>query len=469
MRRDNARLAFPSEKRGMATILCVDDEPNVLGVIERSLETAGHRTIGVTSVNAALGVLQAEPVELIVSDYRMPDATGLELLQQITDLAIDAPLIMLTGDTSVEHAVAAMKAGALDYVTKPIRADQLRLVVEQTLEFLRMRRSNTQLRQAAANRNVTQIVGEGPAIRAVLERIQVVARTRATILIQGESGTGKELLARAIHRASDWAHGPFISINCAALPESLVESTLFGHERGAFTGAVRQVKGAFERAHNGTLLLDEVSEMRPDLQAKLLRVLQEREFERVGGTSAVRVSVRVIATTNRDLAAEVHAGRFREDLYYRLGVVPLTMPPLRERMEDLPALVSHFVQRTSAEIGKEITAVAPEAMARLGAHVWPGNIRELSHTIERAVILCPGAVIEADAFEMLPSARDVGASRGEGIDTFSVPSLNIAAAEQTLIERALEATGQNRTRAADLLGISVRTLRNKLNRPAEED
>ena len=185
MRRDNARLAFPSEKRGMATILCVDDEPNVLGVIERSLETAGHRTIGVTSVNAALGVLQAEPVELIVSDYRMPDATGLELLQQITDLAIDAPLIMLTGDTSVEHAVAAMKAGALDYVTKPIRADQLRLVVEQTLEFLRMRRSNTQLRQAAANRNVTQIVGEGPAIRAVLERIQVVARTRATILIQG--------------------------------------------------------------------------------------------------------------------------------------------------------------------------------------------------------------------------------------------------------------------------------------------
>ncbi len=451
----------------MATILCVDDEPTVLHVIRRTLENAGHRAIGMSNVDAAFGVLQNEPVDLIISDYRMPEATGLEFLQRLAETGLEVPLIMLTAHASVEHAVASMKAGALDYVTKPIRADQLKLVVDHALEFLSMRRSTRQLREATARRNEDRIVGSCSVMRGLLDRIQTVSRTRATVLIQGESGTGKELVARAIHAHSDWADGPFITINCAALPESLVESTLFGHEKGAFTGAIRQVKGAFERAHNGTLLLDEISEMRMDLQAKLLRVLQEREFERVGGTTPIRVSVRVIATTNRDLAAEVRERRFREDLYYRLSVVPMMIPPLRERLDDLSQLVRHFAQRTAREIGKEINGVQPEAMALLAAHPWPGNVRELAHAVERAVILSENATIGPEAFDLLPGRRVTGAmldGRAPASE-LAVPSLNIAEAEQHLIERALAVTNQNRTRAADLLGISVRTLRNKLNRP----
>ncbi|MCI0433251.1 MAG: sigma-54 dependent transcriptional regulator [Gemmatimonadetes bacterium] len=453
----------------MATILCIDDEPTVLQVICRTLENAGHRTIGLSSVAEAFDMLQTEPVDLILSDYRMPEATGLEFLQRLREAGTEVPLIMLTAHASVEHAVASMKAGALDYVTKPIRSDQLKLVVEQALEFLAVRRTHRRLREAPRAED-ERIVGETEALRQVMQRARAVSRTRATILIQGESGTGKELVARAIHADSDWADGPFVTINCAALPESLVESTLFGHEKGAFTGAIRQVKGAFERAHNGTLLLDEISEMRLDLQAKLLRVLQEREFERVGGSAPIRVSVRVIATTNRDLATEVREGRFREDLYYRLSVVPLLVPPLRERLEDLPALVHHFVQRSAREVGTKIDAVLPGAMALLAAHPWPGNVRELAHAVERAVILSDGPVIGPDAFDLLPGRRITGTPGPRSANTgYAVPTLNIAEAERALIERALATTSQNRTRAADLLGISVRTLRNKLNRPDSDE
>jgi DNA-binding NtrC family response regulator len=452
----------------MATILCVDDEPNVLHIVRKTLDTAGHRAIAVADVEAAFGVLQSESVDLIISDYRMPGATGLDFLHRLSERGMKVPLIMLTGDANVEHAVAAMKAGALDYVAKPIRADQLRLVVDQALEFLRLRRSNEQLREEVAlTRQDRTIVGESPAIQQLLARIRAVAPTRATVLIQGESGTGKELVARAIHAGSDRADGPFITINCAALPESLVESTLFGHEKGAFTGAVRQLKGAFERAHRGTLLLDEISEMRADLQAKLLRVLQEQEFERVGGTTPVRVNVRVIATTNRDLPTEVAEGRFREDLYYRLSVVPIRTPPLRERIEDLPLLIEHFTRRAAHDIGKTITGVTAEAMELLYNHPWPGNVRELAHAVERAVILSPSPIIPREAFDLLRGVRAGSAQAKEGAG-INVPSLNIAVAEQHLIEQAMAAANQNRTRAADLLGISVRTLRNKLNRPESE-
>jgi len=470
----------------MANILCVDDEPVATQQMERILEAAGHQVTSVYNVDAAFNVLGRGGIDLIISDYRMPGATGLEFLARLNEEEYDIPLIMITGYGSIEHAVAAIKAGALDYVTKPIRASQLELVVEQALKFVRLRRENAALREEVSQlRSEREIIGESPVFKRVLETAATVAPTRATVLLEGESGTGKELLSRAIHQMSDRSEGPFISVNAAAMPEHLVESMLFGHEKGAFTGAVRQHRGAFERANRGTLLLDEISEMRLDLQAKLLRVLQEQEFERVGGTTTVRVDVRVVATTNRDLAEEVRAGNFREDLYYRLSVVPIRVPPLRERKEDIPILASRFVQRVARETGKEITRIAPETLELLKRHDWPGNVRELAHAIERAVILSPSAVLRPEAFDshafgLAPTAdfsptreRDETLTGGVANDgrtrepgaLVALDTLNIAEVERILIEKALEETDQNRTRAAELLGISVRTLRNKLNTP----
>ncbi|MGH7507054.1 MAG: sigma-54-dependent transcriptional regulator, partial [Longimicrobiales bacterium] len=374
----------------MATILCVDDEQSALMVLRSTLDQAGHRTVGVTNVDAAFNVLGRGGVDLIISDYRMPGTSGLEFLSRLTEAGIDVPLVMVTGYASIEHAVTSIKAGALDYITKPIRAEQLQLVVDQALEFVRLRRENLALREEVTQlRSERRIIGESAPLKRILETVQTVAPTRATVLLQGESGTGKELIARAVHELSDRSSGPFISINCAALPEALVESTLFGHEKGAFTGAIKQVKGAFERAHRGTLLLDEISEMRLDLQAKLLRVLQEQEFERVGGTTPINVDVRVVATTNRELAGEVRAGKFREDLFYRLSVVPIVIPPLRQRQEDIPLLAQQFAMRTAKEMGKRITGFEPAAFDLLQDHAWPGNVRELAHAVERAVILSP--------------------------------------------------------------------------------
>ena len=459
----------------MATILCIDDEPSILQLERRTLQTAGHRAIAVTDADAAFGVLRHEDIDLILADYRLPGTTGLEFLHQLRSAGTLVPLIMLTGYGSVEYAVEAMKAGALDFVEKPIGPEQLRLVVNQALQFTELRRDTVLLQQRVAQqRDAREIVGTSPALRQVLERSMLVAPTRASVLLQGESGTGKELIARLIHRESGRREGPFVSINCAALPESLVEATLFGHERGAFTGAVRQVKGAFERAHRGTLLLDEISEMRPDLQAKLLRVLQEQEFERVGGTEPIRVDVRVIATTNKDLLTEVKEGRFREDLYYRLSVLPVRIPPLRERIADVPLLVDYFMQRVAKECGKSISRMTPEAMNLLLSHSWPGNVRELGHAVERAVILSRGPEIGPESIDLpgraIAPAHAVGSAApigGAASASVMLASLNIAQAEQALIERALAATNRNRTRAAELLGISVRTLRNKLNRPED--
>jgi len=327
----------------MATILYVDDDPTIGLLLEDTLLRSGHRAIGARNVPQALQALSHGEIELIISDFKMPGMTGLEFLGLLKEEAYDIPLIMVTGYASIEHAVLAIKAGAADYITKPVRPEQLEHAVAKALQVARLRKENDVLRQEVmALRNERQIIGESGVMRRLLQTVATAAPTRATMLLQGESGTGKELVARALHDQSERADGPFIKLNCAALPEGLVESALFGHERGAFTGAIKRVAGAFERAHGGTLLLDEISEMRLDLQAKLLRVLQEQEFERVGGTSPIKVDVRIVATTNRDLAAEAEAGRFRRDLFFRLSVIPIQIPPLRDRAEDIPLLAYRF-------------------------------------------------------------------------------------------------------------------------------
>ena len=460
----------------MATILCVDDEAASVMMLEDTLQQAGHTTVGVHNVPAALKVLNRGGIDLVVSDYRMPEATGLEFLAELERAGTAVPLIMITGYGSIEHAVASIKAGAIDYITKPYKPQQLELSVAQALEFAQLKRENAQLREEVMEvRSSREIVGGSGALQRILDTVRVVAPTRATVLLQGESGTGKELIARTVHNLSERSDGPFISINCAALPENLVESTLFGHEKGAFTGAVKQVKGAFERAHKGTLLLDEISEMRLDLQAKLLRVLQEQEFERVGGSQPIQVDVRVVATTNRDLADSAQAGEFREDLYYRLSVVPLLVPSLRERLEDVPLLAQHFAMRVAADVGRTITAIAPETVELLQAYDWPGNVRELAHAVERAVILSTSETLVPESFDrqrfgLAPiGAHGAGPSPiggGAGGQGDDLETLNLHEVEAILIERALKETGNNRTKAADLLGISVRTLRNKLNRPS---
>ena len=457
----------------MATILCVDDEPGALQVFRAALERKGHRVVAVTNAEAALNVIGRGGVDLVISDFQMPGMSGVELVERLRADGVSLPVIMVTGHGSIEHAVTAMKAGAVDYITKPLRTQQLQLSVDQALEYDRLRRENAHLREEVRHlRGSRAIIGESDALKRVMDVVRAVAPTRSTVLVQGESGTGKELIARAVHDLSDRADEAFVSINCAALPETLIESTLFGHEKGAFTGAERRVPGTFERAHHGTLLLDEISEMRLDLQARLLRVLQEQEFERVGGTEPVKVDVRVVATTNRDLRAAVDAGEFREDLYFRLAVVPIHLPPLRQRPEDIPVLAQRFARVAGEESGKTITGLTPETLDLLRAYPWPGNVRELEHAVERAVILSSGTLLQPEAFHGLaadgraPAAAAAQAGgmpgpAGDGVLTLT--SLDIREAEAKLIERALEVTGQNRTRAAELLGMSVRTLRNKLN------
>jgi DNA-binding NtrC family response regulator len=447
--------------------------------------------VSAANVVEALQALSREHVDLIISDYRMSGLTGLEFLSLLQREGHDVPLIMLTGCASIEHGVAAIKAGAIDYITKPVTPQRLEVAVDQALEFVRLRRENEALRREVMEfHNERQIIGDSAVVRRILQTVAMAAPTRTTVLLQGEAGTGKELFARAIHDLSDRRGNPFIKLNCAALPDGLIESALFGHERGAFTGAMKRVEGAFERAHGGTLLLDEISEMKLEIQAKLLRVLQEQKFERVGGTSPIRVDVRVVATTNRDLAADVAAGTLRPDLYSTLSVMPIVIPPLRDRAEDIPVLAYRFATRAAAELKKEFTGISREALALLVAYPWPGNIRELQHAVERAVTLSGDAVLQPHAFERrqlglvhpvhrqaaarsadlsydatTPSANGNDGSGSVPAGAVVLTTLNIDEAEAALIRRALEVTKNNRTRTAELLGISVRTLRNKLNGP----
>ena len=458
----------------MANILYVDDEAAIGLILQDNLERMGHTAIGAASVPEALAALARGNIDLIISDFRMPGLSGLEFLELLRDEGKDIPLIMLTGFATIEHAVASIKAGAADYITKPVQPEQLEHAVSNALEITRLKRENEALRREVMEiRAEREIVAKSEAMRRALQTVTAAAPTRATVLLQGESGTGKELFARAIHDLSDRRQRSFVKLNCAAMPEGLVESALFGHEKGAFTGAIRRVEGAFERANGGTLLLDEITEMRLDLQAKLLRVLQEQEFERVGGSDTMKVDVRIIATTNRDLEKAVEAGEFRRDLFYRLSVMPIHIPPLRERPEDIPILAHHFALRSATDVQREVTGIAPDAMALLQRYNWPGNVRELQHAVERAVILTAVPVLSSASFDTIrtavlgrrtsmPGLPYSYASAVSPDGSLVLTTLNIEQAEALLVERALSETKGNRTRAAELLGVSVRTLRNKL-------
>ena len=457
----------------MATVLCVDDEAAVGVVLEHTLTRLGHTPVLAASAAEAMAAVGRSDIDLIIADYVMPGSTGLDLLKLLAEQGHRIPVIIMTGYSSIESAVTSIKSGAIDYLTKPVRPETLEIAVNQALEVIRLRRENesfrTEIRKLRSSR---ELIGESPSFRRVMETIAAVAPTRATVLLEGESGTGKELFARAIHDSSPRADGAFVTVNCAALPEGLVESALFGHERGAFTGATARAAGAFERAHGGTLLIDEISEMRLDLQAKLLRAIQEQEFERVGGSQSIRVDVRLIATTNRDLKAEVDAGRFRSDLYYRLNVMPIRTPPLRERVQDIPRLAHYFLQRAVSTLGTQPVRIAPDAMVVLQRQIWPGNVRELANLIERAAILGRGDTILASAFT--DESRGVVAEESAGAAESATAAaigpqdglvFDLHELERRAIDRALAATGGNRTRAARLLGISERTLRNRLNQP----
>ena len=466
----------------MATVLLVDNDPSVRGVLTKALARFGHDTLTASSAAEALQMLATSHVDLVICDWSTPgELDGLELLRLLREEDRDVPVIVLTAFGTIEHAVSAMRAGATHYLAKPFQNEQLQLTVEQALAVARLRDENRALlRELQGRRSEHEIIGEGRAIRQLLDSVASAASSRATVLLQGESGTGKELLARAIHAQSDRREGPFIRMNCSALPDALLESTLFGHEKGALPGAAKRSLGAFERANGGTLLLDEIGELRPDLQPKLLRVLQERELERIGGSGPVKVDVRIIATTSRNLEEEVSAGRFRQDLFYRLNVFPISLPPLRDRREDIPMLAHRFAARAAAEAGKEIQGFEPEALDLLCGFEWPGNVRQLQHTVERAVILSTEPLLRVHLFAGLRSAArtedgadtprpGVAAPDSAGAHVLALPSLDLMEVERRVIEQALALSKGNRTRAAQMLGINVRTLRRKLNGGSASD
>jgi len=456
----------------VANILCIDREPGVGQTLERVLAGMGHHPVVVGRLDTGLSIAAREPFDLIISDAELPDGSVSDLLRALREQGQDVPVIMTSPYQNAQAGVPADGLGTVNHLTKPLRAEVLRIAVADAIELDRLRRAQEVFqREIEGLRGAHRIVGTSAALRAALDLVQHVAPTGATVLLDGESGTGKELFARAIHDQSPRARQPLITVNCAALPEGLVESTLFGHERGAFTGAVARSLGAFERAHRGTLMLDEVSEMRLDLQGKLLRAIQEREFERVGGTDSVHVDVRIIATTNRDLLAEVEAGRFRRDLYFRLHVFPIHAPALRDRPEDIPQLTEYFLQQFASQLGVRSPRVAPDALGVLSRRYWSGNVRELANVLEHALILSRGQQITAEALdrsEHVPGtsgtpAPFTRASAGPGKEPHAIAtSLNLHDLQCVAIERALQASGGNRTRAAILLGISERTLRNKL-------
>ena len=444
-------------------ILVVDDESSNLKVLERLLERAGYAVTLADSGPAALEQLRADQPAVLLTDLKMPGMDGLELLKVARTVAPETEVVLMTAYGTVEIAVEAMKEGAYDFITKPLKRHDVLRAVGKALEKAQLLAENRQLRElVAAQENkggpFAGIVGRSDALRSVMEIARQVAPSEATVLITGESGTGKELLARALHELSDRRTGPMIRVNCAAIPETLFESELFGHEKGAFTGAANRKPGRFELADGGTLFLDEVAEMSPASQVKLLRVLQEGEFERVGGTKTVSVDVRLVAATNRDLERDVAERKFREDLFYRLNVIPIHLPSLRERREDIPLLASHFCRVYSDKNRKDLRGITDEALDALSAHRWPGNVRELENTIERAVVLCRDDRV--GLHNLPPQLQPEGGGAAKKlVFTIGTPLRDI---EQLAIEETLKYTGGDKKLAARLLGIAARTIYRKL-------
>jgi DNA-binding NtrC family response regulator len=429
------------------TILVADDDPYIQEALQDRLETLGYRVSLAADGQQALELLEHQGPQLVLLDIEMPGIKGLDVLKEIRRKEMDIPVIMITAYGSIDLAVQAMKEGAYDFIPKPFDPGHVALVVEKAMERQRLRRKIEVLSEEVDMRHCL-IAGKSSAMNPAIDAAKKAAASKSTVLLLGESGTGKELFARAIHNWSDRRDRPFVAINCVGLSKELLESELFGHERGAFTGALQLKKGKMELAHGGTVFLDEVGDVSQELQTKLLRFLQEREFERVGGSEPIRVDLRIIAATNRDLQAAIKEGRFRDDLYYRLNVVPITLPPLRDRTEDIPDLAQFFIRRFSKEAKKVTRAIAPEAMERLIAYDWPGNVRELANTIERAIVLGPGPTISLDDVSQgmvvsEPKASPKNFSYHQTVDGY----------RREIILRALTQTQGNRAAAARLLGL----------------
>jgi DNA-binding NtrC family response regulator len=451
------------------SILLVEDKDSLRTMLRLAIEGQGHAVIEAINQKEAITALHRDRPSVVLTDLRLPDGDGFAVLRAAKELDAELPVIVMTAYGSIQDAVAAMKEGALDFLAKPIDPDHLLLLIERALAQRRMMTEYVLLKEElAARRGAPQIIGEAPALKRVIGQLQRAAGTDTTVLLEGESGTGKELFARALHALSERADGPFVAINCAAIPDTLLESELFGHEKGAFTGAVARKPGKFEMAHHGTLFLDEIGDLPLGLQAKILRSLEDQRFERVGGTVPIQVDVRIVAATNRGLRASVAARLFREDLYFRLSVFPITIPPLRDRPEDIPILARHFVDRYCREMKKKVAILSPDAVDELKRYPWPGNVRELQNSMERTVILAEGETIHPRHLNLsfhTPVAT-VGPDVWSAFD-FSGSLADVARraqgeAEKRKIEQTLKEAGGNKGRASEMLQVSFKVFLAKL-------
>ena len=448
----------------MPSILIVDDEENMRVMLRAMLRQQGYDVWQAESAEKALGILDAQVPDFVLTDVRMSGMSGIDLVRKLVERSVPTTILVMSAYGSVETAVEAMQAGAYDYIMKPFKSDEVVLTLRKAQEREDLRRENRELRERLTReRSFDGIISENQGMRSVFHQIDRIAGYKTTVLITGESGTGKELVARAIHQRSDRRKGPFVAVNCGAIPEHLLESELFGHRKGAFTDAVSDKQGLFEAAHSGTLFLDEIGELPAMLQVKLFRVLQDERIRRVGETRDIPVDVRILAATTRDLPAEIKQGRFREELYYRLNVVSIELPPLRARREDVPLLVDHFLARNNERFKLSIKGLEPEAQRMLANHTWPGNIRELENAVEHACLMAEGSTVRAgDLPESIQKASDpIKQFLATGETSIKK---TVEYVEEVLIRRALEQTGGNRTRAAKLLEISHRALLYKIKR-----